>query len=133
MRDNRRLVLAILAAGLGAALLVAGATAWLRHRDRQGVAVAREWARLAQLPASAANLTVRRAGGMFAREFVVTFNAPLLDINAWLARSPGTRGRTPRIEDGTETYRIRPARGAQFAEVVVHRPSRAVRIRVYWS
>ncbi len=70
---------------------------------------------------------------MFTREFVISFEAPREDIEAWLASSKGTRDATVEVEHGSRVYQIQPGGGAQFAEVRVDESGMKVTIRVYWS
>ena len=93
----------------------------------------REWARMADFPASATNIDVEITGSMFTREFVVLFDAPAADINNWLAQSAGTAGVTPESSNGVRKYAIEPGGGAQFAEIQVDDNENRVRIRTYWS
>jgi hypothetical protein len=50
-----------------------------------------EWARLAPLPVPNSEVNVETKGGMFSREFIVTFKAEAKDASAWLHASPSTR------------------------------------------
>ena len=73
-------------------------------------------------------------GSMFTREFYVTFTAPMADINAWIAASPGTRDVTPEPDGyGSMVYKIKPGGGAQFAEVLVDPKMQTVAIHAFWS
>jgi hypothetical protein len=93
----------------------------------------REWAQLDDFPASATDIRVEAKGSMFTREFVVTFTAPLDDINAWLDSSPGTAGVTPAADGAIRKYDIQPGGGAAHAELEVDDAQETVRIRTYWS
>lgn len=102
--------------------------------DRQAIEISREWARMDLFPTSAAQIEVDAMGSMFSREFVVSFSAPLADINAWLAASPGTAGALPDMAiNGVRIYQIKPGGGAQFAEVKVDDKAEKVTIHTYWS
>ena len=71
---------------------------------------------------------------MFTREFVVTFEAPMMDIEAWLVASPGTTDITPETNTtGELIYSVTPGGGAGFAEVKVNPQTQTVTIRTYWS
>ncbi len=102
--------------------------------DRQAIEISRERARMDLFPTSAAQIEVDAIGSMFSREFVVSFSAPLADINTWLAASPGTAGALPdRAINGVRIYQIKPGGGAQFAEVKVDDKAEKVTIHTYWS
>ena len=63
-----------------------------------------------------------------------TFTATGDDIKAWIAKSPGTKDVFPIKNDkGEWVYRIKPASGAQFAEVTISADGSTVKIRTYWS
>lgn len=98
-----------------------------------GLEAAREWARLDELPPSAAKIRAATSGGFFTRGFTITFHAPLADIDAWISASPGTAGVVPEISGGKRKYRIDPGGGAQYAELEVDDAAETVKIRTYWS
>jgi hypothetical protein len=100
---------------------------------RSALDTTREWARLAEYPASANDFRVQTAGSMLTREFTVTFTASLNDIDDWLKRSPGTAEITPVITGSVRKYEIEPGGGAVGAEVEVDDGSGTVTINVCWS
>lgn len=107
---------------------------YLSRANRQAaINAATEWARLAPLPSSAANVQVDAKGTMFSREFIITFDASPAVIQQWLAASPGPSSATPSTTGAITTYAIRPGGGAQFAEVKVDASANRVVIRTYWS
>ncbi len=92
------------------------------------------WARLAPFPSSARNLHVQAKGSMFTREFIVSFEAPAVDIQAWLQSSPGTAGTQGAVSpDGNRHFSIQAGGGAQFAELTLSPDGQKVTIRAYWS
>jgi hypothetical protein len=98
------------------------------------IKVTREWARLAPLPPSATKPEIEVRGGMFTREFVISFSAPSDEVQAWLQSSPGIRdAKITQESDGGVTYTIAPGGGAQFAELRLSADRRGVTIRAYWS
>ena len=107
---------------------------WSQHLFHQGIEISRDWARLDPLPASASQIDVTVTGGFFTRGFVVTFVAPMKDIDAWLASSPGTAGvaAVQKVND-RHVYPITPGGGAGFAEVVVDVNAQRVWVHTYWS
>ncbi len=105
-----------------------------RTNRRQQLEIPLVWARLAPYPKSARDLRASTSGGMFTREFRVSFSAPAPDIERWLEASPGTRDITPHIPSpGKRHFAISPGVGAQHAEVTVDDTAGLVSIRVYWS
>ncbi len=130
--------------GITLVLLAATACVRIPRTDRGGVEnkeaidTALAWCRLDPLPASAEGIEVNVEGSAFTRSFEITFSAPMAEIDAWLARSLGTRSLPPETQSaGVETYVIEPGQGAQYAEVRIERiagqPNGQVRIRTYWS
>jgi hypothetical protein len=120
--------------GSTAVVLLLGMLFLMALMDRQAIETSRQWARLDPFPASATQIEVDTKGGMFTREFIVTFTSPLADINAWLAVSPGTAGAMPDMAlNGVRVYQITPGGGAQFAEVKVDDKAEKVTIHTYWS
>lgn len=98
-----------------------------------GIDAAKSWARLDPIPRSASRVIVTTRGGLFTREYTVTFWAPLSDVNAWLATSPGTKGVTAQVSGSSRTYVIEPGGGARYAEVKIDEGAKTVKILTYWS
>ena len=119
--------------GIAAMICVAGyfAISWMNYHD--GIAATKKWARINEFPASATNIDVEITGSIFTREFVVTFEASIADIDQWLTQTPGTATVTPAIENGIRKYTIEPGGGAQYAEIQVDETKQRVRIRAFWS
>jgi hypothetical protein len=93
-----------------------------------------EWARLDPLPGPIADYTIEQTGGMFSREFHVTFSAKKDDIDRWLIESAGTNEAKLSVGlDGARNFKISPGGGAQYAMVSVQDKTHTVRIRTYWS
>lgn len=115
------------------AVCVAGYTYLQISNYYSALDATREWARVTDFPSSATNIGVDITGSMFTRGFVVTFDAPIADVDNWLAKSPGTSAIAPTIINGIRKYEIQPGGGAQFAEIEVDENKRSVRIRTYWS
>lgn len=125
-------ITAVVAVALIAIVTVGGI--WLSHTNRQSaVSAATTWARLAPLPSTAQNVQVDVKGSSFAREFVITFDAPPADIQQWIAASPGPSSATQSTAGSITSYAIKPGGGAQFAEVKVDSSKHRVVIHTYWS
>ena len=93
-----------------------------------------EWARLNPPPVPNSQIHVETKGGMFSREFIVTFSGNANDILTWLKASPGTRdkfesAKSPRAAH----FEISPGGGAQFAEITISHGGTRVMIPAYWS
>jgi len=146
-RSNKRVLLIVGAALFSLGLLAAGAGALFLGTvgrafgpssvpEEEALALAREWARLAPFPGSATNLRVEVAGSAFTREFIIEFEAPLADIDAWWAASSGTaQVQRTKQSTGVWVFAVDPGGGAQFAEVVLEERGTVgkVRVRTYWS
>lgn len=95
-----------------------------------------EWARLSPFPLEAQSFTIVTGGGMFSREFRVSFFGDPKAIAAWVAACPGISDpKTSRTEssDGSVTYEIPAGGGAEYAELIHHSARGTVTIRTYWS
>ncbi len=108
--------------------------------DEEALETALEWARLAPLPPSTAELEIETEGSAFTRAFRVSFQAPEEEIEAWAAESPGLQESAPEVgevgDDGTRTYIIPPGGGAAYAEVTLTPLEDGmvlVEIYTYWS
>jgi hypothetical protein len=115
-----------------ALVVAAGTLLWRQHLKSSALATALEWSRLGPLPPEARDIDVQTRGGMFTREFIITFTLPPAALNAWLAQSPGTADADRTPSGDQVSYRIRPYR-AQYALLEVDHRSGKVRIRTYWS
>lgn len=104
-----------------------------QHDRKEIIRITQEWANLTSFPENAKIISAEKLGSMFTREFRVKFTAPEKDIRKWLSDSPGTSQATPDINGGIEKYSIKPAGGAQFAEVIYNIKTNEIYIRVYWS
>ncbi len=92
------------------------------------------WARLAPFPKSVSMLNVETHGSALTREFTITFEAPVHDIETWLVKSPGTKEITPVLQkDGSYKYSITTGEGAAFAELFFFKKNGRVLIHTYWS
>jgi hypothetical protein len=86
------------------------------------------------VPTDATQLVVDVGGSMFTRSFTVSFHAKRSAIDAWIARSPGTRDLRPSLsDDGKRVYEIEPGEGAQHATLTVDEIRNNVTIYTYWS
>ncbi|MBV6499413.1 MAG: hypothetical protein CJBNEKGG_01869 [Prosthecobacter sp.] len=95
-----------------------------------------EWARLSPFPVEAQNFTIVAGGGMFTREFRVSFFGDSTAIAAWVRSCPGIADpKTARAEspDGSVTFEIPAGGGAVFAELIHHPVRGTICIRTYWS
>ncbi len=104
-----------------------------QHDQKEIIRITREWANLAPFPENAKITSVEKLGSSFTREFRVKFTAPKNDIRKWLNNSPGTSTVIPEKNGDIEKYPIKPAGGAQFAEIVYNTKTNEIYIRVYWS
>ncbi|MCX6857441.1 MAG: hypothetical protein NTV80_21330 [Verrucomicrobia bacterium] len=95
-----------------------------------------EWARLSPFPEKAESFTIVTGGGMFSREFRVSFFGNPQAIADWVQSCPGvTDPKTTKTEapDGTITYEMLGGGGAEFAELIHHPTRGTISIRTYWS
>jgi len=104
-----------------------------QHDRKEIIRVAQEWANLSPFPENANITSIEKQGSAFSREFQIKFTAPEKEIRKWLSDSPGTSSITPEVNGGIEKYSVKPAGGAQFAEVIYNTKKNEVFIRVYWS
>ena len=115
-------------------LFLAIAFSAVSYKDQKDIIkITQEWANLAPFPENAKITSVEKGGSIFTREFCVKFTAPEKDIRKWLDNSQGTSLTTPEINGTIEKYSIKPAGGAQFAEVIYDTETNEIYIRVYWS
>ena len=93
-----------------------------------------EWARLNPLPVPNSAVHVETKGGIFTREFIVTFHGDKKSILQWLNASPGTQNAYRDIHSlKYERMSISQSGGAQFAEVTISEEGTKVVIQAYWS
>lgn len=124
---------------LAAGLVVVIALAFLVYpsgpaTQTSAIATAREWGRLAEIPATASIVKTEATGSAFTREIVVTFRDTPAHIRTWIASSPGPSSATRSVgASGWTTYEYKAGGGAQFAEVAVSPAGDEVRIRTFWS
>ncbi len=124
---------------LAAGLVVLIALAFLvfpagRTDQASAIATAREWGRLAEIPATASILTTEALGSSFTREFTITFRDTPGNIRTWIASSPGPASATRSVDDsGWTLYEYPAGGGAAFAEIRVSPEGDVVRIRTFWS
>lgn len=98
------------------------------------IATAREWGRLAEIPATASILTSQALGSSFTREFTITFRDTPSNVRTWIASSPGPASATRSVDDsGWTLYEYPAGGGAAFAEIRVSPEGDVVRIRTFWS
>lgn len=98
------------------------------------IATAREWGRLAEIPATASILKAEGKGSAFTREIVVTFRDTPANIRTWIASSPGPSSATPTVDGtGWTTYEYEAGGGALFSIVILSPAGDEVRIRTFWS
>lgn len=115
-----------------AAALVYVGIGYLNYRSAINATL--EWGRLDPFPGSATDLKLDVEGNMFTRAFRVKFRAPLKDIDAWLAASPGTSALVPQqTPDGVRCYEIKPGGGANEARLNVDQQAETVEVYVAWS
>lgn len=95
-----------------------------------------EWARLSMFPENAQSFTITTNGGMFTREFRVSFFGDPAEIASWVASCPGVSDpRTTKKEssDGSLVFEIPGGSGATFAQLIHHPVRGTVLIHTYWS
>lgn len=101
---------------------------------RSAIACTCEWAQLEPLPVPNGEVKIETKGGMFSREFVITFTAPPDTLLKWLQSSAGTKEAFTGKTTLTDTHlQIAPGGGAQFAEITISNCGTKVVIRTYWS
>lgn len=129
-RRARRLLLIL---AVSATVVVVGVVGYECYMREHIKSIALEWARMNPLPRSASEIETNTGGSMFTRACIVRFTAPLADIDAWLAASPGTQAVTPKREGTVRKYSITPGGGAAFAELTIDEQTHRVTIHAYWS
>lgn len=93
-----------------------------------------EWARLAPLPVPNDAVHIETRGGMFTREFILSFRGTREEISTWLLASPSTRDSFSGSKTPHDWHReLVPGGGAQFAEITLSENGTKVVIRAYWS
>jgi hypothetical protein len=124
---------------LAAGLVVIVAVAFMTFppgpsKQESTLATAREWARLAGIPATASILKIETTGSAFTREFSVTFRDSPANIRGWISASPGPASATRSVDDsGWTLYEYPAGGGAAFAEIRVSPEGDVFRIRTFWS
>lgn len=94
----------------------------------------KEWARLADFPATMSDFRIETGGSMFTREFQITFRDSPANIQRWLASSSGPATTSPTTDpSGWLIYNYPAGGGASFSELRVSPSGDEVRIRTYWS
>ncbi len=102
--------------------------------DATAINITLKWGRLAPLPPSTQDLSVKVEGSPFTRGFRVSFVAPPADIERWLQSSPGTsEAKLTTPSAGIRHYDISPGGGAQYAEVTFDADTNRVSIYSFWS
>jgi hypothetical protein len=124
---------------LAAGLVVIIALAFLIYpsgpaNQASAIATAREWGRLAEIPATASIVKNEATGSAFTREIAVTFRDTPANIRTWIASSPGPASASRSVDaSGWTIYEYKAGGGALFAEVAVSPAEDEVRIRTIWS
>ena len=132
MNDTKKVLLIFIGVLLLAAGVFAAYRAYGNYDQQSALSAALAWGNLASLPPHN-DLKIEKTGSAMTREFTITFSASKQDIRAWLKQSVGTAEVTPQIDGDIEKYAIKPAQGAQFAEVLFNTKLNIVTIHVYWS
>ena len=128
-----------LALFLAAGLVVVIALAFLvfpagRTDQASAIATAREWGRLAEIPATASILKTEATGSAFTRQIAVTFRDTPGNVRIWISSSPGPASATRSVDaSGWTIYEYKAGGGALFAEVTVSPTGDKVRIRTFWN
>jgi len=100
-RVGRRVAISLIT--LGCLVVGLGVLAFLilltpsRHDETEMAQRALDFARLAKLPASATAIKADGTDGLFSGTFLLRFQAPAADIEAFLQQSPGLNGVTPML------------------------------------
>ena len=103
-------------------------------RDRQsGLETTLLWTGLRNYPVPTEQIKIDHRGSMFTREFNVHFQTSPNAVERWLSESDCTATITPEVTGTIRTYKLKPAGGAQFAEVRFDTQTGDVWIRTYWS
>jgi hypothetical protein len=79
---------------VGMIIVAPGCVYWTATAPSRAIATAREWGKLAPLPASATEVRAVEYHNLFAGDAFIRFKAPPAEIEAFLAASPGLRGVT---------------------------------------
>jgi hypothetical protein len=92
------------------------------------------WGGLAELPASAEDISIQTEGSMFTREYIIKFNCPATDIEKWIADSDGLKNiegvsTTP----GVVSYQVSGREGSIGGTVTVDKIKGKVIIDMSWS
>jgi hypothetical protein len=112
----------------------AGALYWTQIVEpRSATSTVLEWARLADVPAEARELTVGTRGNMFSREIELSFTASRQQIDEWLSRSPGIADARVVRDAGVLVYEITPAEGVSVARVTLNLQNGHVVVFAQWS
>jgi hypothetical protein len=124
---------------LAAGLIVVIALAFLIFptgpaNQASAIATAREWGRLAEIPATARILKSEATGSAFTRQIAVTFRDTPGNVRIWISSSPGPASATRSVDaSGWTIYEYKAGGGALFAEVTVSPTGDEVRIRTFWN
>lgn len=113
-----------------------GPPGYPHFNEQSARATTMEWARLSPFPEEAQSFTIVTGGGMFTREFRVSFFGEPTVIATWVRSCPGVADpKTTRTEapDGSITFEMQGGGGALYAELVHHPARGTISVRTYWS
>jgi hypothetical protein len=88
---------------------------------------------LAPFPKGRRNDEIKILGTTFDRTFIISFEAPETDIEAWIKLSPSLQRVTPqKIADGSLEYLILDGEGGRSAILTISNQGKKVEIKVAW-
>lgn len=103
-------------------------------RDRHsGLETTLLWTGLSKYPVPTEQIEIEHRGSLFTREFNVHFQTSPDAVERWLSESDCTATITHEVTGMLRTYKLKPAGGAQFAEVRFDTQTGDVWIRTYWN
>lgn len=116
-------------------VVLVGAVAFISKEEKQDAYnTAFGWSGVKALPAWATDPKIETKGGMFTREFEITFTGTKEQIENWINTEPALKDiQKEDIGNSVYKYILKPQGGAQWAEVKVDSINNIVTIRTYWS
>lgn len=107
-------------------------SSWVTNQERLNLSL--KWSGLESYPNEIQNLEIKPEGSYFSREFRVTFDVPVEELDRWITENSKIKSTEPELtDDGLEKYLLEPEGGAKVAELFVNRESGQVELYVLWS
>jgi hypothetical protein len=105
-----------------------------KYKVEGAIQKARNWALLAPLPVQEKDIKIKAKGAMKNQQFTISFEAEAKTIENWLRKSAGpARAKKIIQETGNTIYKIKPGKGASFAELRLSKDKTQVQIEVHWK